>query len=29
MPLPVDPSEDASDDPMDDDKEAVLLALVC
>ena len=29
MPLPVDPNEEANDDPIEDDKEAVLLALVC
>ena len=29
IPLPVDPSEDASEEPIDDDSEAVLLALLC
>ena len=29
VPLPVDPSEEASDDPSDDVNDAVLLALVC
>lgn len=29
IPLPVDPKEEASDEPIDEDREAVLLALLC
>lgn len=29
IPLPVDPSEEASEEPIEDDREAVLLALLC
>ena len=29
IPLPVDPREEASEEPMEDDNEAVLLALLC